>query len=82
MDRAGLGDRCAASHIFFSTPILLNSSELMFETSISAPERARSKSKLITVTIVDMCNSFLDLIYKRIKSQKVASPNGTVMSQF
>ena len=71
---AGLGGEFAIFHVFFSTPILLNSSELMFDTSISAPERARSKSKLITVTIVVICSSFLNLLYLTPEVQKSCIP--------
>jgi hypothetical protein len=41
----------AVDHDFSSTPMLLNSSELIFETSRSAPARARNRSKR-TVAII------------------------------
>jgi hypothetical protein len=41
-------------HYFSSTPMLLNSSELIFETSRSAPARVRNRSKRIDVIMMNM----------------------------
>jgi hypothetical protein len=51
----GLGDGIRViSHDFLSTPILLNSSELMFETSKSAPAITANTSKQITIATTNM----------------------------
>jgi len=57
-------------HNFFSTPILLNSSELIFETSRSAPARARNKSSKIETT-TNIVHSFLYDYYNNFKIEKI-----------
>jgi hypothetical protein len=46
-------------HDFSSTPMLLSSSELMFETSKSAPARARNTSKRRDAMMMNINSSFL-----------------------
>jgi hypothetical protein len=45
--RIGLGEMGIFDHDFFSIPMLLNSSELIFEMSKFAPARATNTSKQI-----------------------------------
>ena len=77
--RIGLGDGGVASHNFFSTPMLLNSSELMFETSKSAAARAANKSKQTAIAAINMATPFSVCLIKPLFVLKVISPNGTVM---
>ncbi|HLE91377.1 MAG TPA: hypothetical protein VI753_09530, partial [Anaerolineales bacterium] len=55
----GLTEMGIIYHDFFSTPMLLNSSELMFETSRSAPARTTNKNKQIKTTTVNIGTSSL-----------------------
>ena len=59
-------------HDFLSTPILLNSSELMFETSRSAPAMTANTSKQITTTATNMgcLLSYFDITINRFLLQK------------
>ena len=57
-------------HDLFSTPILLNSSELIFETSRSAPARARNKSSKIEIT-TNIVHSFLYDYYNHFEIEKI-----------
>ena len=45
-------------HDFFSTPMLLSSSELMFEMSRSAPARATNNSSKTDTMIANIVHSF------------------------
>lgn len=58
-------------HDFLSTPILLNSSEVIFETSRSAPARATNKSKEIETTIANIIHSFLYNYYNHFAVEKI-----------
>jgi hypothetical protein len=57
--RIGLGNMGISFHDFFSIPMLLNSSELMFETSRSALAKATNRSKQTITTATNMVFSFL-----------------------
>jgi len=50
----GLGNMGIFDHDFSSIPMLLNSSELIFEMSRSAPERTRNKSKQTETTKINI----------------------------
>jgi hypothetical protein len=67
----GLEDMGIFSHHFFSTPILLNSSELIFETSRSAPARATNKSSKIETTTTNIVHSFLYDYYNHFEIEKI-----------
>jgi hypothetical protein len=58
-------------HDFFSTPMLLSSSELIFETSRSAPARATNKSREIETTIANIIHSFLYSYYNHSRFEKI-----------
>src|SRR5215216_1384364 len=58
-------------HDFFSTPMLLSSSELMFETSRSAPARATNKSSKINTTIANIFHSFHYSYYNNTGVKKI-----------
>ena len=58
-------------HDFFSTPMLLSSSELMFEMSRSAPARATNTSMKIETTIANIVRSFLYDYYNHFDIQKI-----------
>jgi hypothetical protein len=55
----GLTEMGIIYHNFFSTPMLLSSSELMFETSRSAPARTRNKSTQIETATMNIGASSL-----------------------
>jgi len=85
MMRLGLIVMGIVCHGFLSTPILLNSSELMLETNISTPAKARSRSKQTTLAIMNIGHSLLIYLVKRRRSQEDTPLNELVMypsSQF
>ena len=71
MDCIGLVGLGAVYHDFFSTPILLNSSELMFEMSRSAPARATNNSSKIETITTNIFHSFLYAHYNHFDPEKI-----------
>jgi len=71
-DSIGLGNVGIFHHDLFSIPMLLNSSELMFETSRSALARAANTSKQITTTTTNIgLSPFLIYLFNRFRFEKL-----------
>jgi hypothetical protein len=68
----GLGNVGIFHHDLFSIPMLLNSSELMFETSKSAPARATNTSKQITTATTNIgLSPFSMYLFNRFRFKKL-----------
>jgi len=70
--RIGLGEKMGILyHDFFSIPMLLSSSELIFEMSKSAPERATNKSSKIETTTTNIFHSLHYEHYNHFETEKI-----------
>jgi hypothetical protein len=71
MSSNGLGEMGVVHHDFLSMPMLLNSSELIFETNRSALARTRKRSKQIATAIMNIGVSFLYIQFNEFQLKKI-----------